>query len=334
MELADGRVLRAGPDGAALAGRPGPVSGAADLGAAGRVWLERPGPAGPFDDLVLEWLAVAARTLAQPPPAAVDPGLLEVVLSGRETVADRTRALRLLGFVPQAPLRAVVVAAPGEPESLALALLGRGRPPGTVRAARIGGHGVALVQRAAAPGTPAIAGGPDSPAGDTDSPAGELREVLRGAVRVGVGGAVEATAAARSFEQAVVALRFAVPGAAAEAVADHDELGTVAVLADLPAARLRALPDVTLLAAVAARDGGAAGIDALSAFCRTGSLRQAAAELHLHHSSVATRLDRVEAVTGWRLREPGDRFRARLALYAWRLACADDDDPLAAPFTR
>jgi sugar diacid utilization regulator len=132
----------------------------------------------------------------------------------------------------------------------------------------------------------------------------------------------------------VVALRFAVPGAAAEAVADHDELGTVAVLADLPAARLRALPDVTLLAAVAARDGGAAGIDALSAFCRTGSLRQAAAELHLHHSSVATRLDRVEAVTGWRLREPGDRFRARLALYAWRLACADDDDPLAAPFTR
>jgi hypothetical protein len=334
MELADGRVLRAGPDGAALAGRPGPVSGAADLGAAGRVWLERPGPAGPFDDLVLEWLAVAARTLAQPPPAAVDPGLLEVVLSGRETVADRTRAPRLLGFVAQAPLRAVVVAAPGEPESLALALLGRGRPPGTVRAARIGGHGVALVQWAAAPGTPAIAGGPDSPAGDTDSPAGELREVLRGAVRVGVGGAVEATAAARSFEQAVVALRFAMPGAAAEAVADHDELGTVAVLADLPAARLRALPDVTLLAAVAARDGGAAGIDALSAFCRTGSLRQAAAELHLHHSSVATRLDRVEAVTGWRLREPGDRFRARLALYAWRLACADDDDPLAAPFTR
>ncbi|MDQ0786496.1 CdaR family transcriptional regulator [Streptomyces sp. B3I8] len=324
MELADGRVLRAGPDGAALAGGPGQVSGAADLGAAGRVWLERPGPAGPFDELVLEWLAVAARTLAQPAHAAVDPGLLEVVLSGRETVADRTRALRLLGFAPQAPLRAVVVAAPGEPESLALALLGRGRPPGTVRAARIGGHGVALVQRAAVPGAP-------SPTGGTDSPAGELREVLRGAVRVGVGGAVEALGAARSWEQAVVALRFAAPGVPAEAVADHDELGTVTVLADLPAARLRALPDVTLLAAVAARDGGAAGVDALSAFCRTGSLRQAAAELHLHHSSVATRLARVEAVTGWRLREAGDRFRARLALYAWRLAWADDGDPLTTP---
>jgi hypothetical protein len=125
-ELADGRVLRAGPDGTALAGRPGRMSGAADLGAAGRVWLERPGPPGPFDDLVLEWLAVAARTLAQPSPAA-DPGLLEVVLSGRETVADRTRALRLLGFAPQAPLRAVVVAAPGEPEALSPA--GRGGRP-------------------------------------------------------------------------------------------------------------------------------------------------------------------------------------------------------------
>jgi hypothetical protein len=320
MELADGRVLRAGPDGTALTGRPGPVSGTAELGAAGRVWLERPGAAGPFDDLVLEWLAVAARTLAQP-PRAVDPALVEVVLSGRETVADRTRALRLLGFVPQAPLRAVVVAAPGEPESLALALLDRGRPPGTVRAARIGGHGVALVQRTAAPG---------APAGDAPSPAGELRQVLRGAVRVGVGGGVEALRAAESWQQAVLALRFAVPGVPAEAVADHDELGTVAVLADLPADRLRALPDVRLLAAVAARDGGAAGLDALSAFCRTGSLRQAAAELHLHHSSVASRLERVEAVTGWRLREPGDRFRARLALYAWRLA-RGADEPLTTP---
>ncbi|MDX3362778.1 MULTISPECIES: PucR family transcriptional regulator [Streptomyces] len=322
-ELADGRVLRAGPDGTALADRPGRMSGAADLGTAGRVWLERPGPPGPFDDLVLEWLAVAARTLAQPSPAA-DPGLLEVVLSGRETVADRTRALRLLGFAPQAPLRAVVVAAPGEPEALVPALLARGGAPGTVRAARLGGHGVVLLQRARVPGAPPAAGG-------GDSPAGELREVLRGTARVGVGGAVEALRAAESWQQAVVALRFAVPGVPAEAVADHEELGTAAVLAELPAARLRELPDVALLAAVAAREGGAAGIEALSAFCRTGSLRQAAAELHLHHSSVATRLERVEAATGWRLRDCGDRFRARLALYAWRLAGAEEGEALTTP---
>ncbi|MCC9741966.1 helix-turn-helix domain-containing protein [Streptomyces sp. MNU89] len=49
-------------------------------------------------------------------------------------------------------------------------------------------------------------------------------------------------------------------------------------------------------------------------------MRQAAAELHLHHSSVAARLAHVEETLGWRLRDPQDRFRAHLALYAWRLS--------------
>jgi DNA-binding PucR family transcriptional regulator len=61
-------------------------------------------------------------------------------------------------------------------------------------------------------------------------------------------------------------------------------------------------------------------VAALEAFCRTGSLRQAAAELHLHHSSVAARLARVEQAVGWRLDTPGDRFRARLAVVARLLA--------------
>jgi hypothetical protein len=46
---------------------------------------------------------------------------------------------------------------------------------------------------------------------------------------------------------------------------------------------------------------------------------------------VATRLERVEAATGWRLRDSGDRFRARLALYAWRLAGAEEGEALTTP---
>src|ERR1041384_4697811 len=40
----------------------------ADLGRdpAGLVWLERPGPSGPLDDLVLERFAIAARLLSTP----------------------------------------------------------------------------------------------------------------------------------------------------------------------------------------------------------------------------------------------------------------------------
>ncbi|WP_261994038.1 helix-turn-helix domain-containing protein [Streptomyces sp. t39] len=126
--------------------------------------------------------------------------------------------------------------------------------------------------------------------------------------------------------EARAALRFAAAGPPGGAVADHDELGPVALLADIPVERLRAQADVRRLAALV--DGGRGGqggelLAALAAFCRTGTLRQAAAELHLHHSSVAARLARVEKGLGWRLRDPGDRFRAQLALYAVRLSAGD-----------
>jgi hypothetical protein len=91
----------------------------------------------------------------------------------------------------------------------------------------------------------------------------------------------------------------------------------LALLAEVPPERLRAQPDVAALDALAATD-----VAALAAFCRTGSLRKAAAVLHLHHSSVAARLAHVEKELGWRLDEPDDRFRARFALLARRLSRA------------
>jgi hypothetical protein len=134
-----------------------------------------------------------------------------------------------------------------------------------------------------------------------------------------LGGAAPPLEARRSWLQARLALRFATPGAS-EAFVDHDSLGTLALLAEVPPQRLRADPDVLALDALATTRAGAQDVAALDAFCRTGSLRQAAAELHLHHSSVAARLTRVEQAVGWRLDSPGDRFRARLALVARRLA--------------
>ncbi|WP_461038490.1 helix-turn-helix domain-containing protein, partial [Streptomyces mayteni] len=149
---------------------------------------------------------------------------------------------------------------------------------------------------------------------------------VRGRLRIGVGDVTEALLARVSLEQAALALRRPVARPPAEAVVDHDELGPVAVLAELPAARLGALPDVRRLGELAARDGGELNLAALAAFCRTGSLRQAAAELHLHHSSVAARLAHVQVATGWRLRDPAHRFRAQLALYARRLTLAPGDN--------
>ncbi|MDT0341498.1 helix-turn-helix domain-containing protein [Streptomyces litchfieldiae] len=306
MELDGGRTLRYGPDGEALAGEPARVSGEVRLHPTGRVWLERPGAAGPFDDLVLEWLAIAAGVLRAGGRAVSDPALFELVLSAREAATDRTRALRLLGLVPEAPLRVMVVA--GEEHdggrTGALRLLARASVPGTVRVAEIESVGVVLLQT------------PDGGA----SPVAAVRAVARGGQRVGIGGGTAASRAWESWQQARVAVRFAAAGLPADAVVCHDELGSVALLAELPAARLRELPDIRALTRLADGEGGASAVAVLAAFCRTGSLRQAAAELHLHHSSVAARLTRVEAALGLRLRDPRDRFRAQFAVYALRLA--------------
>ncbi|MDW6058467.1 hypothetical protein SAZ11_10810 [Streptomyces sp. FXJ1.4098] len=165
LELPDGRTARFGPGGAALPGEPEAVSQGAELGPSGRVWLERPGPPGPFDELILEWMAIAARTLCGGPtpprapcaplaprtpgtPGAADPALMELVLSERESDHDRARALRLLGLAPELPLRMVAVrGAPAVDAGLdAVALLGRAGLEAVVRVTRTGPWGTVLVQ--------------------------------------------------------------------------------------------------------------------------------------------------------------------------------------------
>jgi DNA-binding PucR family transcriptional regulator len=294
-------------------------SGGVDLGGTGRVWLERPGRPGPLDDLVLERFAIAARVLARPArrtpaPNLADPGLVELVLAEREAAEDRSRALRLLGLTADRPVRLVAVAAADrDPGAQAVGLVARGTAAREVRVAVVGAVAAVLLQ----------------PRSDDDV-VGQLRAALadraheRGApdvgLRVGVGGAVGGLDARASWLQACTALRFAVPGSTAEALVEHAALGPLALLADLPAGRLRAEPDVAALDALAASAGGALDVATLEAFCRTGSLRQAAAALHLHHSSVAARLAHVEDALGLRLDDPDGRFRARLAVVARRLA--------------
>ncbi len=312
--------LRAGPE-----GKPVPIevpvveSGGVDLGPQGRVWLERASAPGPLDDLVLERFAMSARVLTRmerrpSAPDLADPALVELVLAEREAVEDRSRALRLLGIDATGPVRVLAVAAPGRDAGAeAVGLVARGRPLRSVRVAVVGETAAVLLQ----PRVDAVTVVDDLRAALTD----RIRE--RGtsgpALRVGVGAPVQPLLARSSWLQAQLALRFAVPGVAQDAVIEHAALGALTLLADLPPARLRAEPDVAALLALAETESGALDVDTLEAFCRTGSLRQAALALHLHHSSVAARLAHVEDALGWRLDEPQSRFRARMALLARRL---------------
>ncbi len=323
LDAAGEEPLRFRPDGSA-AEAPVTASGSAELGpGAGHVWLAREGGPGPLDDLVLERMAISARLVVRPrtpAPHLADPALVELVLSEREAAEDRARALRLLGIQPGRPVRVVAVTADGtDPGAAAVALVARGRPGHAVPMAVIGGVAALLLQPR--DGVGAV---PADLRAAVDERVRERRDdglaPAHPLVRVGVGGAVPGPEARTSWTQAQLAVRFAVAGGRWDAVVDHASLGSLALLAELPPERLRAQPDVAALDLLAATPAGALDLAALEAFCCTGTLRQAAALLHLHHSSVAARLAHVEDALGWRLADPGGRFRARFALLARRLA--------------
>ncbi|MFC7728091.1 helix-turn-helix domain-containing protein [Actinomadura keratinilytica] len=117
----------------------------------------------------------------------------------------------------------------------------------------------------------------------------------------------------RSWQQARTALRFTTPR---QPVVLYDDLGALALLAEIPSDTARANADVAAISRIAADSDD---LQTLDAYCATGSLRQAAGLLHLHHSSIARRLEQIGKALGIELTQPAGLTRARLALTTWRL---------------
>lgn len=133
--------------------------------------------------------------------------------------------------------------------------------------------------------------------------------------RVGVGPVVPVLDLPRSWEQARVALRFTAEGTARDpgpGVVHADELGDVALLAHLVAPGAEPPPDVRALEAAAAAAPWL--LTTLHAVATTVSLRAAASEINVHHSTLQERLAHAEHLLGWPLRTPQGRFRLSLAL--------------------
>lgn len=285
-----GRVIRTSPDGKpAPEPAPGPSSAmpiVLDDEEIGTVWLEREGPAAVLDEMVLDRLAIAAAAAVERYGPArttmADPALVELVISADGDDAARARALRLLGFAPDLPVRVVAVRST-VPLGQVGALICPSRP---VKAAPLGDVGVIIAT--------------------TVDPS-----LFPPGVRAGIGHAPAPDAA---WRQARTALRFAT---AREPVVRHDGLGVLALLAELPPEATRDNPDVLAIARMAETPDE---LETLDAYCATGSLRRAAELLHLHHSSVSRRLEQIGRALGVELTEPAGLVRARLALVAWRLA--------------
>ena len=112
-----GRAIRVGPDGRQAPPGPAPASTTApitlDQEEIGTVWLERPGPPGPLDELLLDRLAIAATGVVERYGPArttmADPALVELVISADADQAARAQALRLLEFAADLPVSVAAV---------------------------------------------------------------------------------------------------------------------------------------------------------------------------------------------------------------------------------
>ncbi|MFD5621330.1 helix-turn-helix domain-containing protein [Streptomyces yangpuensis] len=305
-----GRVVRASPDGTDAPAPPGSASTTAPITLneeeIGAVWLERAGPPHPLDDVLLDRLAIAAAAVVERYGPArttmADPALVELAVSSDCDEAGRARALRLLGFAADLPVRAVAVRSDVPLDRIA-ALLCPGRP---AKAAPLADAGIVLVT-AHANGTPNDTGRAATGTGIPDAIAPDL---LPAGVRAGVGAAGDPV---RSWREARTALRFT---AERRPVVRYADLGALALLAEIPEDVARANHDVAAIDRLARNPED---LETLDAFCATGSLRRAADRLHLHHSSVARRIEQITKTLGIELTHPAGLMRAGLALTAWRL---------------
>jgi hypothetical protein len=286
------RAIRFSPDGRETTAPPQPASATApitlDGEEIGTVWLERPGAPESLlglDELLLDRLAIAAAGVVERYEPAhttmADPALVELAISSDSDEAARARALRLLGFAAHLPVRVVAVRSQLPLDQVG----GLVCPTRPVKAALLADIGVLLATTV-------------NPAG---FPAG---------TRAGIGAADSPDL---SWREARTALRFTTPR---RPVVHYAGLGALALLAQVPYEATRDNADVTAVARMA---DNPEDLKTLDAYCATGSLRRAADLLHMHHSSVARRLDQMGKTLGFELTQSTGLIRAALALTAWRL---------------
>ncbi|WP_189267791.1 helix-turn-helix domain-containing protein [Streptomyces fuscichromogenes] len=277
--------LRVEPDGRRTdtVGGPAPGWPGAPLvpGGPPALWLEREGADG---------------------PSVVDAVILERASAAVRSVLDRTR-----GRAPGPPV---------DDPALVETVLEAGAPlPARLHAAR--GLGLDTADPAARFRAVAVADGP--PRIVPDGPPPVLPPVPAPGLptgRAGVGPAVAVADLPRSWAAARTALRFTADGGSPEPagppIVHADELGGVALLAGLVVPGAEPAPDVRAVQAAAADAPWM--LRTLHAVASTASLRAAAAEINVHHSTLQDRLTHAEHLLGWSVRTPQGRFRLQLAL--------------------
>lgn len=280
-------------------------------------WLEREGPAHKFDDLMLERFSLAAQSAVvdKPPLEAVvmaDAGLVETLLSQREPPEERSIAVRRLGIPSTGQIVVLAIAGPavssGSPAGVPAVIASLQRLH-LVRAAAIGTTLAVIVHQHA--GTDARA----AVSTIIDELPGRRAHSLSG-VRIGMSEPLDGLDAHRGWASANVALRFAPLSSDAPRAVDAGALGILAPLVSIDVETWESSADVRVLRELSETESGRIDIAVLEAYLAHGSLRQAGVVLHMHHSSIGSRLARMEERLDLDLSVPADAFKARLSLLA------------------
>lgn len=314
-----GEIWAVTPDGTRLS-RTGPDARARvsdlvlDDQVVGRVWLGEPagGDGHEWDELIISRMSLAlAFVFARSRGDTVvslglaDPALVHVLLRDGGAETETARAARLLGFTPGEVVRV-----------LAVDITGRGEAAvGTLRTALVGATDRRAIA-AALSGTLAVAilVGTTTPLVD-----GEINTPFC------VGPAVPIEQAANSWQAARRGLRFtALPG---HHWTTTDGLGCLLALADLDAEHVLTMTDIQAIGRVREGRQGHRDLELLESITRHASVREAAAALHMHHSSVAYRLAKLSDQLGYDVRSPEGRYRVATALLLWRLFSDGENDP-------
>lgn len=249
--------------------------------ASATLWLERIGEPGPVEAMVLERAAGAARSVldrTRGRAPSEDPALVELIVDASAPPEVRRQAAMSMRLSESDRFRAAAL--PSGPKVVP------------------------------ADATPPFAGAPSGSPGVSPSP--------YAGTRAGIGPAVPPGDLPASYAAARIALRFAADGTAEDPgamVVRHEDLGGLALLADLPESA--DVPDLRALEHAAA--AGPWVLSTLHAFAEASSLRAAAAALRLHHSSFQDRIAQAEHLLGWPVRDPHGRLRLQLALALRRL---------------
>ena len=258
-------------------------------------WPHVPLTPGQPATLWLERIGSTERTEVTP-PSVVDAVILERAAGAIRQVLDRTRGRAYAG---DADLVEAVLDAEADEQARLLA------------AHRLGLDTVDPGARFRA--VAEFAGRARVLTADADLPSG----------RLGVGVAVPVLDLPHSWATARKALRFTAAGTAYDPghrVVRAEELGDIALLEKLVEPGAELPPDASALG-VALADASWMLVT-LHAVATTASLRAAAAEINVHHSTLQARIAHAEALLGWSLHTPHGLLRLHIALILRHLAQA------------